>query len=112
MQGQGMQRRRQPPLVTASAPASPHRGPSRGDGTDRYLDAGEVACIVGVKRETIQRAWRSGHLSGYATNRKVVRFTRDDVEEWLNAGRRNRSASTVAQGLRPSPRSRPRRKAA
>lgn len=112
MQGQRRQRRGQPLSVTNSAPASPHCEPFEAVTTECFLDAGEVARIVGVSRETVLRAWRSGDLSGYAANRKVVRFTRTDVLEWLAGGRRERSEPSLAQALRPSSRSRPRRRAA
>lgn len=78
----------------------------------RYMDAGEVAALVGLNRETVLRAWRSGHLPGYAANRKVVRFTHADVGEWMCGGRRQRRAPRPEDLLRPTPRSRPRRRAA
>ena len=111
MQGQRRQGRGHPLPVTASVPAS-LRHTSTGDASDRFMDAGEVASLVGVNRETVLRAWRSGHLPGYAANRKVVRFTRTDIQEWLSGGRRQRSATEPAMSLRPSPRSRPRRRVA
>ena len=76
----------------------------------RYMDAGEVATLIGVNRETVLRAWRTGHLAGYATNRKIVRFTMMDVQEWMASGRRGRSADRLSSPMRPTGRGRPRRR--
>ena len=112
MQGRGRGRQAGHLLasVTTHAPAvvSPHEAAP----ATRYMDAGQVAALVGVNRETVLRAWRSGALAGYATNRKLVRFTLEDIEEWMGSGRKARRTEEVRYSLRPTGRGRARRRAA
>ena len=98
----------QTPVFTSANTATPESTPHG----LRYLDAGEVATAVGLSRESVLRAWRSGALAGYAVNRKVVRFTFADVTAWMATGRRQQPTPKTQDSLRPTPRSRPRRKAA
>lgn len=112
MQGQEWRKRARHPLspYPVSTPASV--AAEYGSVTRCFMDAGEVAALVGVNRETVLRAWRTGNLAGYATNRKLVRFTREDVEEWMESGRRARSAPSERYTMRPTGRGRRRRRAA
>lgn len=57
--------------------------------TDQLLTTRQVADALGLSPETVLRRWRAGDLPGYRLGSNVLRFSADDLEEWLEAHRTN-----------------------
>jgi excisionase family DNA binding protein len=71
------------------------------------LTTREVAALLGLSPATVLRRWRAGELPGYRLASNVLRFSADELEEWLEA----RRAVTPPMVIRPtsfSPRLSPR----
>ena len=75
--------------------ANPERIPARNPGTtsleDLYLTAEQVCALFGKSREAFADRYRRVGPP-FIKAGKTVLYRRDDVEEWLNAGRVETSA--------------------
>ena len=57
-----------------------------------YLTTEQAATYLGVSETLILREFKAGRLAGFRPAKRVVRFTREDLDAWMTKG-----------GLRPMP---------
>lgn len=55
--------------------------------TGRLLTTRQVAGRLSVSAETVLRMWRRGELAGYRISSSALRFSEEDLFEWLEARR-------------------------
>jgi excisionase family DNA binding protein len=51
------------------------------------LTTRQVAELLAVSPATVLRRWRAGELPGYRLGSNVLRFSADEVAEWLETRR-------------------------
>ena len=59
--------------------------------TGSLLRARDVAALLNVSASTVLDWWEAGVIGGYKLNGGAVRFSSDDVAEWLARQRREAS---------------------
>ncbi len=52
-----------------------------------YLTAQQVADRLGVADKTVLRAFGSGALKGHRLNSRLLRFTPEQVREWIEGSK-------------------------
>jgi len=53
----------------------------------QLLTIADVVALAQVSKQTVWRATKDGRLRATRLGPQVVRFTREDVDAWINAGR-------------------------
>ena len=52
-----------------------------------YLTTEQAATYLGVSETLILREFKAGRLAGFRPAKRVVRFTREDLDAWMTKGR-------------------------
>jgi excisionase family DNA binding protein len=61
----------------------------------RLLTTREVADMLAVSPETVLRWYRTGKLPGFPIATNALRFDPDEIREWLEGTRRERTLVSV-----------------
>lgn len=61
--------------------------------TDRLLTAREVGELLGLSTESVLRRWRAGEIPGFRLASNVLRFSREDIDRWLEGCRTQQRAT-------------------
>ncbi len=54
---------------------------------DDLLDSDDVARILKRSKRTVRELWQTGQLGGFRLGHRGVRFSREDVDRYLEARR-------------------------
>ena len=65
------------------------------------LTTRQVADVLGVSPATVLRRWRAGELPGFRLGSNVLRFSRAELDEWLQAHHSGFSRGTSCFQARP-----------
>jgi excisionase family DNA binding protein len=61
--------------------------PSRGEPLAELLTTAELCALAKVSRQTVRRAMKNGQLHGTWLAPQVLRFSEQDVADWIASGR-------------------------
>lgn len=79
-----------PPLprpVPMLPPGPPRPDPPGQPEADEWLTTQEVAALLGMSDQSVRNLGKSGHLPVYRHGRRIIRYKRAEVEEYLRRQR-------------------------